>query len=670
VNGNPDAPIATGEQAVRISDDSFAFPFSKSSCLFSGRRRTMGKKAPPRSSDQGQGSDNAEEQAPEAKIDEKTAMVFAKTVSKAMGPSLHHKRATSTDVEVYVKSLFEAARHGSAANKLDQHVSATRTASRLKKTDTLKAVHLEKTPYGKAALQDAAFAGQVEEVGRLVRQGYDVNERYSHGETPLHVAAESGHALMALELLHHDADLLARDKDGWTPLHHAALQGHLECVEALTNWAGECNSDLKTKALSAVDSEGGTPLHAAVHMRNYTATPVQVAQLRSVVKFLVAAGADPNAADCNGWRPLHMAVQTGHVALLEELMAAGADDLTEDNAGKLPIDYACNSKGTKFRSLDIGRILAAAAAVRTPSQRGDRSPSPSCPNSPLMRSPLSSPPRSPRSPRPLSPMLWDTSAIERERKIEVEPVDLSAAAKDNFDLTSNWTKRLSTEGAGAAGSDISSEMSDPPTPTLSAVNSMESVPVVKPEAPEQASSFADSANDDSSLYGRHTATTNASSPSKTGGGEVLLPYQEEGSLISPRLAAKLNNKPIEQRETMKRASKPAAASPPMRRGGMMRPRVAQPYSVTLKTSDSAGHLAPTASSVRKSSPQSDHKSTRQGGPVLPPKPKASLRTTTRPGEKPVVHYTSKGIPYVYELENNHEVVNYQNPTFRRTNSPR
>ena len=67
----------------------------------------------------------------------------------------------------------------------------------------------------------------------------------------------------------------------------------------------------------------------------------------------------------------------------------------------------------------------------------------------------------------------------------------------------------------------------------------------------------------------------------------------------------------------------------------------------------------------------EHKSSRpSNGPVLPPKPKASLRTTTRPGEKTVVHYTTNGIPYVYELDEDQQVVNYQNPTFRRTNSPR
>ena len=606
VKGTPDAPIATGEQAVRLSDDKFSFT---SSSWFSSCGRPLKKKAPRRQA----ASDH--EEAPEVKIDKDTAVVFAKTVSKAMGPSLNHKRATSTDVEVYVKSLFEAARHGSAPNKVEQHLTATRTASQLKKTDTLKAVHLEKTPYGKTALQDAAYGGQVEEVGRLVRQGYDVNERYSNGESPLHIAAESGHALMALELLHHDADLLARDKDGWTPLHHAALQGHLECTEALINWAGEAG--LKPEVLTAVDNEGGTPLHAAVHMRNYTATPVQVAQLRQVVKFMVASGMDPNAADCNGWRPLHMAVQTGHVALLEELMANGADDLAEDNQGKQPIDYACNSKGTKFRSVDIGRILAAAAAVRSPSQRGDRSPSRagtplSCPNTPLMRSPLNSPPRSPRSPRPVSPMLWDTSAIEREKEMHVEPVDLSAAAKDNFDLTSNWTKRLSTEGTGVQV-DPDNTDSDPPTPTLSGVNSVESVTVTSTCATE---CHGESFPEDPTGRADEPASVSGNKPV-----EVLLPYQQEGSPISPRLAARLENKPMEQRETMKRVK-------PVKKG-MMRPRVAQPYSVTVKKTESAGHLASTASSSRRS-PTSVRLAAAPPPPtkVLPHPP--SLRTRRKP----------------------------------------
>lgn len=169
---------------------------------------------------------NPADEVVEAKVEpqEQPALKFAKTVTKELkSKGAHHKRATSTDVEVYVRSLFENARSRSSTKKIEAH---TNMAARTATLPSPKAVqHLDHGVISTTALQDAAFAGQVDSVARLVRNGsYDVNERYDNLDTPLHVAAAAGHALMARELLHHGADLLAVDRDGWTAMHQAALQ--------------------------------------------------------------------------------------------------------------------------------------------------------------------------------------------------------------------------------------------------------------------------------------------------------------------------------------------------------------------------------------------------------------------------------------------------------------
>lgn len=566
------------------------------------------------------------------------ALAFAKTVSKSKGLGMNHRRVTSTDVEVYVKNLFETARAtGSSSPNTDHHARVSKTTSQLKKTRTIEAVHLDATPFSTAALQEAAFAGQVDAVGRLVRQGYDVHERYVNFETPLHVAAEGGHALMCLELLHHGADVLAVDNDGWTPLHHAALQGHCDCVEALVGWVaaqeGEEGAPSLCDVLNAVDEDGGTPLHAALHVRNYTAVPEHVDHLRRVIAVLIAAGADLNKADFNGWAPLHVAVQTGHVALVEELMASGADDMAEDAEGKLPIDYACNSKGTQFRSREISRILAEAMAKRAPNSRRVSYSYPTTPRGSNPTTPTNlSPPRSPRgaerTSRPTSPMLWDTSEIEhgksgsikvidlnaarktvaeaRKNVEAVEPVDLAAALKKHMmaqeHANSSWKnvagsprkKGVSPQASHSNGFPIiDSAMPEndgavePPTPTLSANNSIDRSSsddnTEFDEEQSNAESTKQHAPSDSSTSPERRPLQGKSRPTL----DVLMPYRSDDSAPSPRVQRKLN--PEAQPQMVRKSA-----------AWKMRHRSAQPYSTFPRTGKPpSGHLAPTSSSIRR-----------------------------------------------------------------------
>jgi ankyrin repeat protein len=102
-------------------------------------------------------------------------------------------------------------------------------------------------------------------------------------------AAKSGDLGKVKVLLEGDAALVhARDKDGSTPLHCAAWKGHPEVIEFLLGAGADPN------ATNCNDHWGTTPLHAAAH-----------ANQAAIVELLIDHGADLNAQDLNGKTALH-----------------------------------------------------------------------------------------------------------------------------------------------------------------------------------------------------------------------------------------------------------------------------------------------------------------------------------------------------------------------------
>ena len=126
------------------------------------------------------------------------------------------------------------------------------------------------------------------------------------------------------------ADLLARDRtratafssDGFTALHLAAFFGQAEAARLLIAHAAAPNV-VSRNAIKVM------PLHSAA-----------AGDHLAVARLLVAAGADVNAPQLQGYRPLHAAAQNGNAELVELLLAAGADPNARNDAGQSPADLA------------------------------------------------------------------------------------------------------------------------------------------------------------------------------------------------------------------------------------------------------------------------------------------------------------------------------------------
>jgi uncharacterized protein len=110
----------------------------------------------------------------------------------------------------------------------------------------------------------------------------------------------------------------ARDGDGATPLMRAAHVGDLPAVRALLAAGADVN---------AADPQGWTALGKAVYNADLDRG------FADVVQVLIDAGASVEAPIGYGIRPLMLAAGYGETAVVEVLLDAGADVLARNDGG-------------------------------------------------------------------------------------------------------------------------------------------------------------------------------------------------------------------------------------------------------------------------------------------------------------------------------------------------
>jgi uncharacterized protein len=132
----------------------------------------------------------------------------------------------------------------------------------------------------------AACCGLTDIVELLFRQGADVGWTREDGWPPATFADASGHRELGGRLVELGARPTSIEAHGYTALHRAAGSGD---ADAVVSWLAEINVDAR-------DAAGATALMHALDRRRDDAA-----------KALLAAGADPNQEDFDGWAPLNMA---------------------------------------------------------------------------------------------------------------------------------------------------------------------------------------------------------------------------------------------------------------------------------------------------------------------------------------------------------------------------
>jgi ankyrin repeat protein len=193
-------------------------------------------------------------------------------------------------------------------------------------------------------LHRAAAEGDVAAIERLRDAGADPNGRDVDGRTALHIAALAGQHEAALTLVRRGTDPRAYDEQHIDALTLAAEKGDRDMV-ALLLWLGaEANAvtgvDDRTALIAA--ARGGhvavvRELVAAGAPVNYVSSLGWTALMEAVifgdgsprtaetVKALLDAGARARFRDWQGTTPLRLARLRGDDAVVELLVAAGAD---------------------------------------------------------------------------------------------------------------------------------------------------------------------------------------------------------------------------------------------------------------------------------------------------------------------------------------------------------
>lgn len=234
------------------------------------------------------------------------------------------------------------------------------------------------SPAGDPPLALAVRLGWSRLVDRLLAIGVSLDGRDSHGMSALHLAAALGREAMLKKLVAQGAapDLLAAD--GQTPLGVALSSGRRDLADWL-DWRGW---PLPKRPLRAQDVPAAAIVGDADAVRRLLdlGLPVDAADSqgcsallraaggghRAVVDLLLARGADPQLAANSGATPLSAAVSMRHVEVVDRLIAAGVS-LEQRLPGDLTVLMVACALGLPDMA---ARLLSAGAHVHATDAQG------------------------------------------------------------------------------------------------------------------------------------------------------------------------------------------------------------------------------------------------------------------------------------------------------------
>ena len=198
------------------------------------------------------------------------------------------------------------------------------------------------SPEDRGSFLEAAKAGNIPEVKRLLEKGVSIEMEDGNGFSALHLAADSGQEMVVRLLLLNGARVEAVAKFGWTALLCASACGHLAVVELLLETGADTSQSLKDgRSCVMLASSNG---HEAVAnlLRSWPDSLREAARMGDLssiltVRKLLALAFDADERGEKGRTALHVAAAKGHVKVVLLLLKVGAKVDSLDDQQTTPL---------------------------------------------------------------------------------------------------------------------------------------------------------------------------------------------------------------------------------------------------------------------------------------------------------------------------------------------
>ena len=195
-------------------------------------------------------------------------------------------------------------------------------------------------------IHKATLACNIKQLKNLIRRRANVNAQAEYGFTPLHIAAQSGSVQAVKILLENGADIESRTAWGQTPLTISCGYDHIKVLELLIQYGAKVyvqpsKEEHRKSTMVAGAPRSLPPILYACQMGHV-----------NIVEMLLDNGAKVNRlfeyeiysdSDCflEKRYPIHFACQQGHLDILRLFLAIEADIDIQANSGATPLYLAC-----------------------------------------------------------------------------------------------------------------------------------------------------------------------------------------------------------------------------------------------------------------------------------------------------------------------------------------
>ncbi|KAM5437912.1 hypothetical protein MaudCBS49596_006473 [Microsporum audouinii] len=191
----------------------------------------------------------------------------------------------------------------------------------------------EPTKMGTTPLIKASSRGHVSVVRALLAKGANPYLKNWYGNA-LHCAAESGKWRIIEELIHHGMSANCDQQDSHTPIRCTLHHDHAAAFETLVSYGADIHPNN--------DDEGSLSIFHMAILHD---------SVNIVYLILDRQWVDPNSMSKAGHTAMHYAVDMRNTTIIRKLIEVGADINARDATGKRPLDYASDNGDNNIMSL-------------------------------------------------------------------------------------------------------------------------------------------------------------------------------------------------------------------------------------------------------------------------------------------------------------------------------